>query len=211
MTQRQPAAKASSLASHDKPQIELLASLSENRRVKAPELSAIHAYWLLPGEPTRSFFAATVAELAARFDAPVFEPHVTIYASRKGSEDSAEVLSSVLTDCKLFRLSIRDIQCSDEFTKTVFVQFEPSAVLSRLSNALRQASTSHHEYQFNPHLSLIYKKMTRDEKLAVTNSIRLPFTEVWFDSAKAVVCPAHIRSREDVEAWRVVATQRLTK
>ena len=124
------------------------------------EANRILAYWLLPAEATRDFFASTIAELAARFDAPVFEPHVTIYAARSGYEDPAEVLSSALARCEPFRLSVRDIQCSDEFTKTVFVRFEASAQLSRLSRALQQASTSHDEYQLNPHLSLIYKEMT---------------------------------------------------
>src|SRR5438093_1319316 len=90
------------------------------------------AYWLMPGEPARSFFTAKVAELAVRFDAPVFEPHVTIYTAGKGGDIPAEVLRRALTDCDPFRLSVRNIQSSDEFTKTVFVQFEPSPPLSRL-------------------------------------------------------------------------------
>jgi len=34
--------------------------------------------WLIPAETARSFFMSTIGELAARFDAPLFEPHVTI-------------------------------------------------------------------------------------------------------------------------------------
>jgi 2'-5' RNA ligase superfamily protein len=83
---------------------------------------------------------------------------VTIYAARKGEDIPAEVLSRALTDCNPFQLSVRNIQYADEFTKTVFVQFEPTSPLSRLSHALQQASAWHDEYQLNPHLSLIYKK-----------------------------------------------------
>jgi hypothetical protein len=172
---------------------------------------AIVAYWLMPAEPTRSFFASTIAKLAARFDAPLFEPHVTIYAASKGEDIPAEILSRALTDCDPFRLSVRNIQYSDDFTKTVFVQFEPSPPLSALSRALRQASALHDEYQLNPHLSLIYNKMTRSAKTELAASVRLPFTEVLFDSAKAVICPARIRSRQDLEAWHVAAVQRLTE
>ena len=84
-------------------------------------------------------------------------------------------------------------------------------MLSRLSGALQQASALHDEYQLNPHLSLIYKEMTPEARADVAASITLPFTEVTFDCAKAIVCPRSIRSREDVENWRVVASQRLTK
>ena len=168
------------------------------------------AYWLTPAEPTRSFFASTIAELAARFDAPPFEPHVTIYATREGEDIPGEVLSRALIDCNPLRLSVRKIGHSDEFTKAVFVEFEPSPPLSELRRALRQASVLRDAYQLNPHLSLIYKEMTRSAKTEVAAAVNLPFAEVLFDSAKAVICPARIKSRQDVEAWRIAAVQRLT-
>ena len=175
------------------------------------ESDTILAYWLVPAQPAWNFFAAAIAELAARFDAPRFEPHVTVYATRTEGENPGEVLSGALAGCEPLRLLIRDIQCSDEFTKTVFVQFEPSAELLRLNRALQEASTLHDKYQLNPHLSLIYKKMTPDARIEVATSVRVPFTVALFDSAKAIVCPTPIRSRADVEAWRIVAAQSLTK
>jgi hypothetical protein len=136
---------------------------------------------------------------------------VTIYATRKGDKNPKEVLNGALATCEPFHLSVRDIECSNEFTKTVFVQFEPSQSLSRLSNAFKQASATHDEYELNPHLSLIYKKMAPEVKSKVAASVRLPFKEVLFDSVKAIVSPKPVRSREDVEAWRVVAAQTLRK
>ena len=41
--------------------------------------------------------------------------------------------------------------------------------------------------------------------------LSLPFTEVLFDLVEAVICPARIESRRDVENWRVAAVQRLTE
>lgn len=168
------------------------------------------AYWLTPAEPARSFFASTIAELATRFAAPVFEPHVTIYAGEAGNDAPAQVLGHALTGGKPFRLSARDIQYSDEFTKTLFVQFEPSRALSHLSRALQQASARQDEYELNPHLSLIYQKMTPSAKIGVVESVKLPFADVLFDCAKAIISPARVEARRDVEAWRIAAVQRLT-
>jgi hypothetical protein len=92
----------------------------------------------------------------------------------------------------------------------VFVQLEPSPEFSRLKSRL-QAAAGGEEYELNPHLSLIYKGLSEDEKTEIATSIHLPFTEILFDRAKAVISPLPIRSREDVEAWRVVATQRFTE
>jgi hypothetical protein len=41
----------------------------------------------------------------------------------------------------------------------------------------------------------------------LANSLRIPSDDVRFDSAKAVISPARIESRADVEAWRVVAEE----
>lgn len=170
----------------------------------------ILAYWLVPAEPARSFFASVISDLAARFDAPVFEPHLTVYATAKGDDNADDVLHRLLEDCEPCRLPVRGIDYSDEFTKTMFVQFEASERLMQLSSDLRRASVFQNDYQLNPHLSLIYKTMPREAKEEIAHSLALPFDEVVFASAKAVVSPAKIESREDVEAWQVVATQRLT-
>jgi hypothetical protein len=169
----------------------------------------IVAYWLCPAEPARSHFCAIISDLAARFDAPIFEPHLTIYVTKSSDENPDTVFARVLKNCGGHRLSVRGLDYSDKFTKTLFVQFEPDAEVTRLSSDLRCASAEQNDYELNPHLSLIYKTMTHETKLDLTHSIRLPFTEVCFDALKAVISPACIKSREDVEAWRVVATEQL--
>jgi hypothetical protein len=108
------------------------------------------AYWLIPAEAARSFSVSIIAELAARFDAPTL-PHVTIYGTRMGEDMPAEVLNRALLGCPPFRLSVRNLQYSDSFTKTVFVQFEPSPPLRtaeprpstsvRLARPIRSQST----------------------------------------------------------------------
>ena len=171
----------------------------------------IVAYWLCPAEPVRTYLATIINDLAVRFDAPVFEPHVTLYFTNAEKEDPRAVLEEVLKGRGPCRLSIRGLDYSEKFTKTLFMQFEPDAEVTRLSSDLRRASEEQNDYGVNPHLSLIYKTMSPERKAQVANSLRLPFDEVRFDSAKAVISPANIESREDVEAWRVVATQQLSE
>ena len=169
----------------------------------------ILTYWLIPAEPGRSYFAAVISDLAARFDAPIFEPHLTVYATALGNEDGGVVLEQVVADCPAYSLRLSGVGHSDEFTKTVFAQFHPSEALSRLSANFREASSIKDEYQLNPHVSLIYKTMPAEKKGEIANSVSFPFDEVRFDSARAVISPANIESREDVAAWRIVASQKL--
>jgi hypothetical protein len=171
----------------------------------------ILAYWLVPAEPALSHFSAMIHDLAQGFDGPIFEPHVTLYVTNANHETPAEVLTHAAAHSKTCRLSVAGIDYSDEFTKTLFVQFRPDAAVARLSKNLRSPSISEPEYELNPHLSLIYKTMSPETKAQVAHSLDLPFSEVSFDSVKAVISPAKIKSRADVEAWRVVATQSLTE
>jgi len=168
------------------------------------------AYWLIPAQNQRSFFKSTICELAARFDAPVFEPHVTVYVTRQGEENPSDILGRVLVGYPAVQLSVRGIQHSEIFTQTLFVQFEPNLALTQLKRALCQASGLQDVYDLNPHLSLLYKNMAVQVKTNLSASLRLPFSKIAFDMAKAVICPPQTTSRKDVESWQVVAVQRLT-
>jgi 2'-5' RNA ligase len=170
----------------------------------------IITYWLCPAEPQRSQLAALIADLAARFDAPVFEPHVTIYVTGSNEENPSTVLDKVVRGRRPYRLSVRDLGYSDEYTKTLFIQLAADAELAQLGEDLRHASVSPSDYDLNPHMSLLYKKMDAETKRRLAASIILPFTDVKFSSVKAVLVPAEIKSHEDVEAWRVVAECILT-
>jgi 2'-5' RNA ligase len=169
----------------------------------------ILTYWLIPAEPARGYFQSLIRDLGERFEAPAFEPHVTLYTTGASGENPAEVLATAVANVRQPRLSIAGVDFSDEFTKTLFVQMRPDPGVNELSNKLRRASVSQREDELNPHLSLIYKRMPDDTKIEIRNSLRLPFEEVQFDSVKAIISPATIKTREDVEAWRVVATWKL--
>jgi len=173
------------------------------------EQEAIVCYWLLPAEPARSELARIIRDLAKRFDAPTFEPHVTVHVTSADRENPAAILERVLPAHRRYRLSVRGLNYSAKFTKTLFIQFAPDPALSRFSEELRRASASPSDYQLNPHLSLIYKTMSCDTQRDLATSIELPFSEIEFDAVKAVVSAAEIKSRDEVEAWRVVAGGKL--
>ncbi|MEP6698819.1 MAG: 2'-5' RNA ligase family protein [Verrucomicrobiota bacterium] len=166
-------------------------------------------YWLMPAEPARSFFAAQIDALAREYDAPVFAPHVTLCATPAGLENPAAVLRRALVGAEPVRLRVRGIDCSDAFTKTVFVQFQESPRLAEWTRTLRDASGCPDEDAINPHLSLLYRQMPLARKQKIADTIILPFAEVVFDSVQAVRCGAEVQTRADVESWRAVATQSL--
>jgi hypothetical protein len=167
------------------------------------------AYWLIPAEPAHRFFQDLINDLARRYDAPVFEPHVTIYVGADSTDAVGTTLSKAARDCEPIVLQALEVSHSDEFIKTLFVEFGLNSKLRQLNQVIRSATQNSSDYQLNSHLSLLYKTMSTQDRHLLTHSIDVPFPEVTFDSLKAVRCISPTQSRPDIEAWRVVAEKPL--
>lgn len=167
------------------------------------------AYWLIPTEPARSYFQSVINDLARRYDAPEFEPHVTVYVGGDCTDSADGVLSKALRGCERIVLQAIEVSGSSEFIKTLFVQLAATTQLQRLNQSLRMAAQDSSAYRLDPHLSLLYKRMSDHDRRRLTHSIEVPFSDVTFDYLKAVRCISPTQSRADVEAWRVVAEKDL--
>jgi hypothetical protein len=161
------------------------------------------AYWLLPERAEREVFSREIGELAARFDAPVFEPHVTIFVAPENSRAPLEVLREVgPVDIEL---TIHSIRFSEKFTKTLFVQFERNSALQQLGDAILRAERARNRYLINPHLSLLYAKLPSKTKQRLADDIRLPFRKVGFTSICVMRCARPTTTAIEVEQWKLLA------
>jgi 2'-5' RNA ligase len=163
------------------------------------------AFWLIPAEPTHSLFHGIINDLARRFDAPVFEPHVTIHVGADRADLTETALEHVARECTEISLTPLGIDQSEEFVKTLFVQFALNPELRQLNELIRQSADDSLKYEVKPHLSLLYKKMEAAARRQLAASIIVPFPEITFDRIKAVRCVSPTQTRADVEAWRLTA------
>ena len=168
------------------------------------------AYWLIPAEPARSFFRGLIEDLARRYVAPVFEPHVTVYVGVNQVDAAEKALSEAARECQSINLKTLEIDHSGEFIKTLFVQFALNTELRQLHAIIRNAAQDSSHYEIKPHLSLLYKKMPAVARRELADSIKAPFSEVTFDALTAVRCISPTQNRADVEAWQVMATRELS-
>jgi hypothetical protein len=167
------------------------------------------AYWLIPTEPARSYFQSVITDLAQRYDAPVFEPHVTVHVGAHSAATVDRVLSNAKRRCKRIVLRALEVSDSSEFTKTLFVQFAVTTQLQQLNHNIHTVAQDSSAYQLNPHLSLLYTSLSIQDRRVLAHSIEVPSREVTFDVLKAVRCLSPTQSRADVEAWCVVAEKDL--
>jgi hypothetical protein len=161
------------------------------------------AYWLLPEAAAREVFSREIRELARQFGAPLFEPHATIFTAPEDSRAPLEVLREV-RQVKL-ELTIHSIRFGEEFTKTLFVQFEANSNLQQLGDAIWQASGAGNRYLIDPHLSLLYTKLPSKTKQRLADNIRLPFRKVGFTSICVMRCARPTTRAIEVEQWKLLA------
>lgn len=169
------------------------------------------AYWLIPSEPAYGLLQGLINDLARRYDAPVFEPHVTVHVGPNRADLAETALEHAARECKLIRLKPLGVDQSDEFIKTLFVQFALNSELRQLNEIIRRSSHNSFKYEVKPHLSLLYKEMSAAIRRDLASSITLPFSEISFDGLQAIRCVSPTQSPAHVEAWRLVAARGLTR
>jgi 2'-5' RNA ligase len=166
------------------------------------------AYWLIPAEPAHEFFQRTIRELAERFGAVEFEPHVTVFLGQVNGRPPKEVLSSL--GSRRISLSACRIEQSNKFTKTLFVQFEKTDSLQSLADRIQELSGAEKPYLVNPHLSLLYHNIAAKTRRALAETIQLPFQDVPFERVCAMLCKSPTKTADDVRDWKLLAPQNST-
>jgi hypothetical protein len=161
------------------------------------------AYWLLPERAARAVFSREIRKLARQFGSPLFAPHVTIFIAPENSRAPLEVLRE-LGPLKI-ELPIHSIRFSEEFTKTLFVQFATNTTLQQLGDAVWKASGAEDRYLIDSHLSLLYAKLSPETKQKSADKIWLPFREVCFTSICAMRCARPTTTASEVERWKLLA------
>jgi 2'-5' RNA ligase len=162
------------------------------------------AYWLIPREPAYCSFQGIINDLAGRYDAPAFEPHMTIHVGGDHAGAASRALADAAHECTRIALTTTRIDQSEQFTKTLFVEFAMTTQLRQLNEVLRNAASDSSRYELKPHLSLLYKKIEAETRRDLAASIKVPLREVPFGAIKAVRCISPTQSRADVDAWRVI-------
>ncbi len=167
------------------------------------------SYWLTVAEPDRAQWSEVIRTLARQFDAPLFEPHVTLYSGPLHSSDRpGEMLRAATGKISEIVLNTTGIGRTAQFTKTLFIEFATNEALGKLSDELKRRSALPRDYELKPHLSLIYATLASDVTQRLAKELQMPPC-VRFDTVKAMLSRGPTRTRADVEAWQIVASANL--
>jgi 2'-5' RNA ligase len=165
--------------------------------------------WLTPREPLRSLLRSTILRLAAQYDAVEFEPHVTVFCGPSTDDEARAVVRRVAGQFGPLELIGDRLDHTHLYTKTLFVQFRDSAALRSMFETVATHCSRPSSYVLNPHLSLLYKKLSSVTLKTLSQTLSVPMGDYAFDRLRMIKTEVPIEDEGPVKRWRVVCDEPL--
>ena len=157
------------------------------------------SYWLIPVKQDGDVLQAIIDALAARFEAPSFPAHLTLFAGPSTLDrEPRHLIESLPAELVPKLLTVTNAETSDHFTMTLFLRFEPNHQLVTLHERIK-SNAPPCNYCLDPHLSLLYADLPLSAKKSLTDELNLPLKEIRFDRIRAVSHPSLIETHKDIE------------
>ena len=164
---------------------------------------------LIPAATDTAELQLITERLAHDFNGPNFPPHITIFwGSVPVPSDLIAASNSIAGNMSSLSLPVTGLDFGQTFTSTLFLTFPKTEQLIQLHNRFAPFHSSP-SYDFNPHLSLLYANIGKDEKAVLKRNLQLPISEITFDELRVVEARASYSSREDIESERVIHAVKL--
>tara|TARA_B110000467_G_scaffold3232_1_gene2704 strand:- start:633 stop:1133 length:501 start_codon:yes stop_codon:yes gene_type:complete len=132
----------------------------------------VFAIWYLFDEDDESYLSTIISNLAKKYDAPSFTPHITAYGLVNIDLKTLDqkILESI-PDIQSFIVERSSINFSNNFWKSFFVEILSNKNFIKINNNLTKKLSKFSEYSFSPHISLLYKHLEQSQKQFLTKSI----------------------------------------
>ena len=136
--------------------------------------------WLIPAPEDAQYLQAIINNLAATYEAPVFDSHCTLYSpSDPPAAEVKIILERSAKNMKSFYVKKAAINHTENIWKTIFIELLRSPELEQLQQAVISQFPKGQPYEFLPHISLLYKEIPDKKKeniirnLQVKNSFKM--------------------------------------
>lgn len=157
-----------------------------------------YSIWLVPTAKDAKYLNQIIKNLAMQYDAPKFDAHITLYSKVRSLTKAKQVLAE--SKFGIIRTKSTGIGQSDYLWKTVFIKVKKDRPLSNINQILAKHFKT--KYSFEPHISIIYKKMDSQTKTKLIRNLKMKKSYT-FDRIIMV------RSSKDVKQWKKLYSVRL--
>lgn len=168
------------------------------------------AVWLIPRQADRTILQELITDLAGRFCAPEFIPHVTIYSGHRSLlQDELAGIAALARRCPQLTLCTDGLASGDRLTRTLFVRLRWDKTLCCLRDLLQVELGQLAPHLFEPHVSLLYQCLPLQVRNKLTRQIILPLQEISFDQVRVVAIPEEIDTPDKLSGWQPLLSCRL--
>lgn len=152
--------------------------------------------WVEPAAKDAKYLSQIICKLGKKYRSHTFNPHITVYSGVRSASDAKLAIQNC-KDLRKFTVMATDLAFSDNLWKTVFVSVEKNQRLRQIHDTVKKNIRQGTKYQFNPHISLIYKKMGYSEKQEIIGGLKIK-QKFTFDKITVIA------SSRNVEKWEVI-------
>ena len=132
----------------------------------------MYAIWLTFSQNDKEYLRKIITNIAKKYDAQEFEPHITIYGLIDIEINLVKkILKKIARNNKSFISKKIKIYQSKNFWKTIYVELENQKEFTKIYQNLKECFEQIEKYEFNPHISLIYKILSTTEKTQIINQL----------------------------------------
>ena len=154
--------------------------------------------WLIPSHLDDALISKLIQSLSKKYLAPIFKPHCTIFSPITDLNKAKIIINQL--DQKIFQVDIEEIGESDDIWKTVFLKLVNNSTFKKINALFNQAFPQ--IYQFDPHISLIYKKLDAKKRKSIIS--KLDMKKTFAIDKISIVCTSG-----SVENWETVYSKTL--
>ncbi len=163
----------------------------------------MYAIWFLFEKNDKEYFSQIISKLSNQYGSPIFTPHVTVYGLIDTElEELDEIILDSINGIHSFNIEKNILSFSDDFWKTLFVEFNSNDEMQEINKNLTQHLSKFARYELKPHLSLIYKEMSTEEKQRLSDTLEIK------NSFKITGIGIQLFS-ERIDEWKIVREHQL--
>ena len=163
------------------------------------KVSSFHSLWIVPTGKALDTFVKINKELSQKYDAPIFEPHMTLIGNLEINQEECLQKSGILASLiKPFSIRFKIAKCLDKYYRCVFAKADESAQLINAAKLAKQIFYDNGE-EFIPHISLLYGDYSMDLRKTIVKSLNF---DVEFMFEKLIVTNSSKFSK--ISDWKII-------
>jgi 2'-5' RNA ligase len=158
-----------------------------------------YSIWLIPSGDIYDSLSRIISSFSVRYQTPLFIPHITLIDSLTGSiDDVSQKIFQLVSLIHPFEIRLERLDHLEEYFKCLFIRVEKT---TQIMQAYLRAITIFNiktDFEYMPHLSLLYGKLKREEKDHIIKSLRVEEYKINFSVNNIAI----VQITGHPESWR---------